>query len=129
MDIFGIFDGYTNILVPVVQNFALLFDVFGVILVLVGALVAFWKWGQAETIHRNKPDKKREDVEDLRVHFAQKMVLGLEFFLAGDLLRLITTPTLDVLTRVGVIIVIRTILVFFLSRDIREQKNRPAHKK
>lgn len=128
MGFFDIFSSYTSVLVPVVQNFALIFDSFGVILVLIGAFVAFWNWLQAETVHRNKPDKKREDVENLRVHFAQKMVLGLEFFLAGDLLRLMTTPSFEVLTRVGVIIVIRTILTFFLSREIRAQELRISKK-
>src|SRR3989338_8219044 len=119
---FNFFQSYTGVFIPVIQNFAALFDIFGIILVFVGALAAFWSWIQAETGHHGDKDKRRSDVSVLRMHFGQKMVLGLEFFLAGDLLRLITTPTFEVLTRVGVVLVIRTILAYFLAHEMRYER-------
>ena len=83
-------------------------------------MLAVIEWLQVQITHLGSREKRKTQTQDLRVHFSQKLVLGLEFFLAGDIIRLIATPTTDVLIRVGAIIVIRTVLAYFLSREIRE---------
>ena len=100
------------------------FDAFGIFLIILGGLFAVVEWVQVQWVHAKSREKRKYQTQDLRVHFAQKMVLGLEFFLAGDIIRLIATPTTDVLIRVGAIIVIRTILAYFLSREIRELRSK-----
>ena len=97
-----------------------LFDAAGIFLIILGGALAVVEWIKIQIVHLRSREKQKSEVQDLRIHFAQKMVLGLEFFLAGDIIRLIATPTVDVLLRVGVIIIIRTILAYFLSREIRE---------
>ena len=99
-------------------------DAAGIVLIILGGALAVVEWIKIQIVHLRSREKQKSEVQDLRIHFAQKMVLGLEFFLAGDIIRLIATPTVDVLLRVGVIIIIRTILAYFLSREIRELKNR-----
>ena len=103
-----------------VSPVSLLFDAVGIFLIILGGALAVVEWIKIQIVHLRSREKQKSEVQDLRIHFAQKMVLGLEFFLAGDIIRLIATPTIDVLLRVGVIIVIRTILAYFLSREIRE---------
>jgi uncharacterized membrane protein len=56
----------------------------------------------------------------------EKMVLGLEFFLAGDIVQTIVVPTWNSLAILGGIVVIRTVIVYFmnleLSRGARQGK-------
>jgi uncharacterized membrane protein len=47
-------------------------------------------------------------------------VFGLEFLIAADILSTITTPTQEELINLGVIVVIRTILGYFLSKEAAE---------
>jgi uncharacterized membrane protein len=48
------------------------------------------------------------------------MALGLDFFLAGDIIQTIVIPTWESLAILGGIVVIRTVIAFFLSRDLKE---------
>ena len=107
-----------------VSPISLFFDAFGIFLIILGGALAVVEWTQIQVRHASSREERKNQTQDLRVHFAQKMVLGLEFFLAGDIIRLIATPTNDVLIRVGAIIVIRTVLAYFLSREIRELRRK-----
>jgi len=109
-------------LAQLVSPVSLFFDAAGIFLIILGGALAVIEWVQVQIVHLRNRERQKSEVQDLRIHFAQKMVLGLEFFLAGDIIRLIATPTNDVLIQIGAIIVIRTILAYFLSREIRELK-------
>jgi uncharacterized membrane protein len=50
--------------------------------------------------------------------FATWILLGLEFALAADLVRTAVTPTWDDVGKLAVIAVIRTMLNYFLAKDI-----------
>jgi len=107
-----------------VSPISFFFDLFGIFLIVLGGTFAVAEWIQVQIVHVRSREKRKYETQDLRIHFSQKLVLGLEFFVAGDIIRLIATPTTDVLIRVGAIIVIRTILAYFLSKDIRELKHK-----
>jgi uncharacterized membrane protein len=56
----------------------------------------------------------------IRRELTDKIVFGLEFLIAADILTTITTPTQQELINLGVVVVIRTILGYFLSREAAE---------
>lgn len=56
----------------------------------------------------------------LRGDIGEKMALGLDFFLAGDIIQTIIVPSVESLMLLGGIVVIRTVLAYFLARDLRE---------
>jgi len=116
--------GYS--LAQIIEPIALFFDTFGIFLVIFGGVIAVYEWVMVQVTHLENREKRKHQTQDLRVHFAQRLILGIEFFLAGDIMRLIATPTTDVLIRVGAIIVIRTILAYFLTLEIKELKERGA---
>ena len=62
----------------------------------------------------------RNDLTVIRLAMGEKMVLGLEFFLAGDIVQTIVVPTWESLAILGGIVVIRTVLVFFLNMELRQ---------
>jgi uncharacterized membrane protein len=52
--------------------------------------------------------------------FARWIVLALEFALAADIVRTAIAPTWDDIGRLGAIALIRTVLNYFLERDMEE---------
>lgn len=54
------------------------------------------------------------------IRFATWILLGLEFALAADLVRTAVAPTWDDIAKLGVIAIIRTMLNYFLAKDIAE---------
>jgi uncharacterized membrane protein len=50
------------------------------------------------------------------------LALGLEFQLAGDILRTAIAPTFEEIGQLAAIATIRTALNFFLSRELKEER-------
>lgn len=61
-----------------------------------------------------------QDLGVIRLVMGEKMVLGLEFFLAGDIVQTIVVPSWNSLAILGGIVVIRTVIVYFLDREMRK---------
>lgn len=60
----------------------------------------------------------RIELDVIRLTMGEKMVLGLEFFLAGDIIQTIVVPTWNSLAILGGIVVIRTVIVYFLNLEL-----------
>ncbi len=58
--------------------------------------------------------------EAIRIKLGSYLVLALEFFIASDIIKTIITPTWQSLGILGAIVVIRTILSYFLTKDIKK---------
>ena len=58
--------------------------------------------------------------KEIWVRFAVWLILALEFELAADVIRSAISPTWDQIGQLGAIAGIRTVLNFFLERDIKE---------
>ncbi len=56
--------------------------------------------------------------EDIRLQLGRSLALALEFQLAADILKTAVTPTWDDIGKVAAIILLRTILNYFLAREI-----------
>jgi uncharacterized membrane protein len=61
----------------------------------------------------------REDIEPLRLQFGQRLVLALEFLIAADILATLHTPTLEGITLLGLVIVVRTVLSLSIAYELR----------
>jgi uncharacterized membrane protein len=57
---------------------------------------------------------------DIRRDFTHKIVFGLDFLIAGDILRTIIAPSQEEIILLGAIVGIRTILGYFLSKEVIE---------
>jgi len=53
----------------------------------------------------------------IRREFTDKIVFGLEFLIAADILSTLLSPTQQDLINLAVVVVIRTVLGYFLSRE------------
>lgn len=61
------------------------------------------------------------ELSDIRIAIGEKMALGLDFFLAGDIIGTIVVPSKDTLLVLGGIVVIRTVMAYFLAKEIEKK--------
>jgi len=66
--------------------------------------------------------------ETLRHQLGSYLLLGLEFLIAADVIRTITHPTLNDMAVLGSIVIIRTVISYFLEREVAEF-NPPGNRK
>ena len=64
--------------------------------------------------------KKSYKYEYIRKEFTNKILFTLELLIVGDILRTVRNPTVNDLILVGAIVVIRTVLGYFLSKEVKE---------
>ena len=66
-----------------------------------------------------KPAQPEQKKIDVRLRLGRWLSLALEFELAADILRTAITPTWDEIGKLAAIVVLRTLLNYFLEREIR----------
>lgn len=102
---------------------AFFFDLMGIALVGWGAGMALAEVIKTEASLFAKKDHFLERSYDrLREDLGHRMVLGLELFLAGDIIRLISAPSFAAILRIGAVLAIRTALAFFLLYEIEKRE-------
>ena len=65
----------------------------------------------------------------LRVQFGSSLTLALELLLAADILRTAVAPTWDDIGKLAAIATIRTVLNYFLEKELRQMENRTEAEK
>ena len=94
-----------------VELAAALMIAYGAVEAIVGLLIPRRTFASRGLFH-----KRRE----VFLRFGVWLLLGLEFELAADIVRSAISPTWSDIGQLGAIAAIRTVLNFFLERDIRE---------
>jgi uncharacterized membrane protein len=88
-------------------------DGLGVLVIVVGALMATWRFLFSR--QRGPADAYRLYRQDL----GRAILLGLEFLVAGDIIRtVVVSPTLDNVVVLGMIVLIRTFLSMALQLEV-----------
>ncbi|MFC1964172.1 DUF1622 domain-containing protein [Chloroflexota bacterium] len=93
---------------------AMLVLVWGVLL----GLIAITRY---ET-HRLRSSASEISLNEIRHNIGAYLLLGLEFLIAADIIRTIVRPTLEELGILGGIVVIRTIISYFLAKEVGEKE-------
>jgi uncharacterized membrane protein len=97
------------------EHVAQVFEVIGAAVLLVGLFVSAW-FG-IRVLRATKDGRRAYQV--LRQSFGGVILLGLEILVAADLVRTVAVqPTLESVTVLGLIVVIRTVLSFSLETEI-----------
>jgi uncharacterized membrane protein len=93
------------------------------ILNVIGALIIIWGMIVSLFAFLKKELSGKEDSlkcnELTRIQLGSYLVLALEFFIASDIIKTIITPTWQGLGVLGAIVIIRTILSYFLTKDLK----------
>ncbi|MGI8702544.1 MAG: DUF1622 domain-containing protein [Nocardioidaceae bacterium] len=89
----------------------------GAVVIFVGALVAFIR-----VVAVAVRERRVESFVAVRLGLGRFLALGLEFQLAGDILRTAIAPTFEEIGQLAAVATIRTALNFFLSRELAEER-------
>lgn len=92
-------------------------NVIGALITIWGIILALYEFLKKELLHKEDCLKCNEII---RLKLGSYLVLALEFFIAGDIVKTIITPTWESLGILGAIVVIRTILSYFLTKDLKK---------
>jgi uncharacterized membrane protein len=95
-----------DFLIPIV-------DAIGVTVISIGVLLAFGTWVLSELRIR------RVSYERVRLLLGRFLALGLEFQLGADLLSTAVRPSYSEIGKLGAIATIRTVLNYFLAKELR----------
>ncbi|MGA2120921.1 MAG: DUF1622 domain-containing protein [Methanoregula sp.] len=98
----------------IITFFSLLFGIAGAILIIYGGLRAM------VFIVLREFRKTETTYTQIRRAFTSYLVFGLEFFIAADVLKTFITPSEQEIILLGAVVIIRTILGYFLSRESKE---------
>lgn len=66
-------------------------------------------------------------MSEIRITLGRWLALALELALAADILRTVMIPTWDEIGKLGAIVVLRTVLNFFLQREIEQEQKKAEY--
>jgi len=93
-------------------------ELLGVLAIVVGAIIAL------VTLIRPLLSRERVSVTAARYELSRYLALGLEFQLSADIVGTAIAPSWTAIGRVAAIVVIRTTLNYFLTREVKEERDR-----
>lgn len=89
----------------------------GALVIFTGAVTAFTRFVLQGLRHRDP-----EIFVGVRLGLGRFLALGLEFQLAGDVLKTAIAPSFHEIGQLAAVAAIRTSLNYFLSREVREER-------
>lgn len=103
----------------IIEALAFLFSVVGAVLIGYGGIAAAVKVFFREIL------KRPYSYNLIRREFTSKIVFGLEFFIASDVLTTLIAPTREEILLLAVVVIIRTVLSYFLTKETEEYELEP----
>ncbi len=89
-------------------------EAFGVFVIVAGAVMAVARFGYKRIINRGG-----RSYEEFRRVMGRSMMIGLEFLVAGDIIRtVVVSHSLEDIAILGLIVIIRTVLVFTIHLEL-----------
>ncbi|MDN7025894.1 DUF1622 domain-containing protein [Methanoculleus sp. FWC-SCC1] len=88
--------------------------IFGALFIVYGAAIAIVQ------LLKRESGLQKLSYHDIRWGFTTRILIGLEFFVAADVLKTILEPTFQDLAVLGAIVAIRTVVSYFLGKEVQE---------
>lgn len=95
---------------------------FGSLVVLIGAIIALYRYFSYRFLRNNNT----LNINTIRLDLARTIILGLEFFIASDVIETTIAPDFQALGILGLLVVIRTVLNFSLHKEVKELSSIPG---
>ncbi|MBI2830476.1 MAG: DUF1622 domain-containing protein [Chloroflexi bacterium] len=92
------------------------------IIIVYGVILGLVELVQVEVRRFKSGDGKAIAFDKIRFDIGAHLLLGLEFLIAADIIRSVIGPTLEELAILGGIVTIRTVLSYFLGKEVDRQK-------
>lgn len=103
----------------ILHYLSLAVGIIGIAVIVWGVILMFFRLLRLEITRMRKRSIFRER-EALRHQLGSYLLLGLEFLIAADIIGTVTHPTFEGLGLLGGIVVIRTVISYFLDKEIGE---------
>lgn len=110
----------------IIEPIAVGLEYAGVAIIVYGAIVSLALLVKAE--YRNTMQAGTNQYT-FKQQFTSRILTGLEFFIAADVIKTIFSPTLESLTLVAVTVGIMAALTFLLNRELRHEEELKAARK
>jgi uncharacterized membrane protein len=95
-------------------SFEWIFETIGTAIIIYGGLKATIQIFLSEAL------KRSHDLEKIREELTNSILFGLEFYIVVAILGTLRNPNMQDLTVLGTVVLIRTILGYFLSKEVKE---------
>lgn len=105
-----------DVIVNVVQWLKLIVETIGALIIALGVVSAAYQFARALV------PPQVESYNRIRLTLARYLALALEFQLGADILSTAIAPSWDQIGKLGAIAVIRTLLNYFLTREMNEER-------
>lgn len=105
-------------------------DLIGLGAMSIALLVAGAWWLRSEfrlLIRKAGMSQRASDLLDIRLFLGTYILFGLEFMIVSDLIHSFLKPELSSLASLGVLVVIRTMISFFLGRELESAAESKEH--
>lgn len=96
--------------------------IIGVTAVIWGVLTGVWEFFVAEFYRFKTGGKTPISLDRIRQDIGRYLLLGLEFLISADIIRTIANPTLEDVTILAGIVGIRTVISYFLTREMKHRQ-------
>ena len=96
------------------QVFEWVFETIGTTIIIYGGLKATVQIFFSEAL------KRSYELETIRKELTNRILFGLEFYIVVAVLATLRNPNINDLTVLGTVVLIRTVLGYFLSREVKE---------
>ena len=88
------------------------------LIIVYGVILGLIEFVQVETRRFKNGGEKAAAFDKIRFDIGVHLLLGLEFLIAADIIRSVVNPNLEQLAILGGIVTIRTVLSYFLGKEI-----------
>lgn len=109
-------------------TFYQILDIAVTVINLVGITVVLWGFVVAAAgfirmkFHRETINSFLKEANQIRAVLGIYILFGLEFMIAGDIIHTFIKPTQEDLIVLGAIVIIRTVISYFLGREVDEAR-------
>jgi uncharacterized membrane protein len=114
MVIFG--QSLESVLTPFVNIITFVMDIAAGLIIGISAIVGFITF--LRTLVTKPPKEQTQDKETIRLRLARGMLLALDFEVGSDILKTVSVPSINELSILAVVVGIRIILSWSLSKEI-----------
>ena len=111
-----------DILTDVLDYIALGIGIIALLVIIWGVVKGLVELVRAE-ISRQQEGERFLSLGHARYNVGYHLLLWLEFLIAADIIRTIIKPTLEELAILGVIVVIRIVIGYFIGKEIQEYRS------
>lgn len=97
----------------VLDIIAMGFELCGIIALIFGTLYTLYTF-----LSGYKDEQRLTSIDYIRLQLGRSIILALEFFVAGDIVRTVIKPDYYEIGILAILVLIRTVLTYFLNKEI-----------